>query len=254
MPQGNEKKQSDNLWWEFYFVRYFVGTALGAIIILLLATSTSPVFTSQGALAEILKTLKPEKFEPSHLWLLATIGLAYCYLASSPVLVLHATRGSLLSVRTAAKQKSTLCFATIFFLIDGVIVRSLFIALRTKGSPWDMREFWFGAATLTFLSFVFVFQVFLLWLSLWNRESKAFDYYDELVKKRAQTTPESQEYVESYRHLREHGNAFLIAMLELLLGTVLYYSPIPWDSVLMLWVTPAAGVWFVATRLESRKF
>jgi len=31
----SEKKKPDNLWWEFYFVRYFVGTAIGAIIILL---------------------------------------------------------------------------------------------------------------------------------------------------------------------------------------------------------------------------
>ena len=41
MAQVTEKKNSDNRWWEFYFVRYFVGTAIGAIIVLFLAMSES---------------------------------------------------------------------------------------------------------------------------------------------------------------------------------------------------------------------
>jgi hypothetical protein len=87
-----------------------------------------------------------------------------------------------------------------------------------------------------------------------GRETKAFDYYHDLTKKRAQATAAGKEYIESYRHLREHGNAFFIALLELLLGAALFYSPVSWAVVLMLWITPAAGVWFFGTFLESREF
>ena len=63
-----------------------------------------------------------------------------------------------------------------------------------------------------------------------------------------------QKYVESYRHLREHGNAFFIALLELLLGVALFYSPVPWGVILMLWIFPTAGVWLFGTLLDNRNF
>lgn len=113
------KSKNDSRWWEFYFVRYFVGTALGAIIILFLAASDSPTFSNHGALAEVLKSFKPDKFESGYLWLLAIVGLAYCYLASSPVLVLHATRGSLFHVRTKIKCRLIVSFATLLILVSG---------------------------------------------------------------------------------------------------------------------------------------
>lgn len=254
MSQDNEKKKNDSRWWEFYVIRYFVGTALGAIVILFLATSTSPVTVNQGALAEILKTLKPEKFESGYLWLLLTLGLTYCYLASSPVLVLHATRGSLLSARTTINWKLVSVFGALFLLITGAQAYALFRDLRIKGDPWGMKDFYFGAGFLVLICFLFVFQILLLWLSLSGRETKAFEYYDIVVRKRAQKTAVSQEYVESYRHLREHGNAFFIALLELLLGAALFYSPVSWAVILMLWIAPAAGVWFLGTFLESRDF
>ncbi len=111
-----EKKNHDNRWWEFYFVRYFVGTALGAIVVLFLATADSPVFTSQGVLATILKTLKPEKFESGYIAVLATIGLTFCYVASAPILVLHATRGSLLKVRNIMNWKLIMIFTSFVLL------------------------------------------------------------------------------------------------------------------------------------------
>lgn len=35
----HDNKKPDNRWWEYYFVRYFVGTALGAVVV---PTTDSP--------------------------------------------------------------------------------------------------------------------------------------------------------------------------------------------------------------------
>jgi len=249
-----EKKKSNNRWWEFYFVRYFVGTALGAIVVLFLATANSPVFTSQGELATILKTLKPEKFESGYIAVLATVGLAFCYVASAPILVLHALRGSLLKVRKSADCKLVLIFSALVLVISGAQSFVLWSVLKIVGNPWPPQEFYTGTVVLFFVSLIFIGQLFLLWLSMSGRENYSFEYYDQLVKRRASVDAAGSEYVESYRHLREHGNAFFIALLELLLGAALFYSPVPWGIVLMLWILPAAGVWFFGTLLESRSF
>ena len=43
-------------------------------------------------------------------------------------------------------------------------------------------------------------------------------YYRGLAKARAKPHESIAEYVQSYRHLREHGNAFVIVGLELVLA------------------------------------
>lgn len=249
-----EKKKPDNHWWEFYFVRYFIGTALGAIVVLFLATANSPVFTSQGELATILKTLKPEKFESGYIAVLGTVGLAFCYIASAPILVLHAVRGSLLKVRSSTNRKLIAFLSALVLAASGAQGYVLWLALSIKGNPWVSQDFYAGTTFLLFVSIIFVGQLFLLWLAMSGREQHAFEYYDQLVKRRASASNAGNEYVESYRHLREHGNAFFIALLELLLGAALFYSPVPWAVILMLWIFPAAGVWLFGTLLESRNF
>ncbi|MGV8900276.1 MAG: hypothetical protein ACOH2B_13680 [Burkholderiaceae bacterium] len=252
--KDTEKKKPDNRWWEFYFVRYFVGTALGALVVLFLATAESPVFASQGVLSTILKTLKPEKFESGYIPILGTVGLAFCYIASAPILVLHAIRGSLLKVRNSTDLKLVAIFLALVMLVGGAQGAALWIALEIKGNPWLSQNFYAGTVFLFLVSLIFVGQLFLLWLAMSGREQHSFKYYDQLVKRRANTNAEGNEYIESYRHLREHGNAFFIVLLELLLGAALFYSPVPWGVVLILWIFPAAGVWLFGTLMESRNF
>ncbi|MFT4170911.1 MAG: hypothetical protein QM639_00005 [Rhodocyclaceae bacterium] len=253
MSQDGEKK-SDGRWWEFYVVRYFVGTALGAIVIIFLATAESPFGVNKGTLADLLKPLKPDKFEDGYLWLLLTLGMTYCYLASGPVLVLHATRGTLLSTIDPVKWKRVAAFVALLLVVAGPQTWKLFELLRITGNPWTTLDFYIAALFVLLPSLLFALQVVMLWLAITGREPETFKYYDKVVKKRARAARETQEYVESYRHLREHGNAFLIVLLELLLGGALYYSPFRWGLVLMFWIAPAALVWFVATYLESRDF
>ena len=253
MSTENDKK-SDSRWWEFYFVRYFVGTAIGAIIILFLAQSQSPMLTYQGEIATILRTLKPTNFYSGYVAVLATAGLAFCYLASAPILVLHATRGSLFKSRVKFNCAFVALFIFLTLILSGFQSYVLWLSLKIKGSPWENPTFYEGSFLLLVVSIIFLGQLFLLWLSLFSKEKDAFEYYDRLVKKRASANDAGKEYIESYKHLREHGNAFFITLLELLLGAAMYYSPIPWSMLLIFWILPAAGIWFFGNHLESRNF
>jgi len=254
MSQDAEIKKPENRWWEVYLVRYFVGTALGSIIVLFLAMSESPVFISQGELASILKSLKPDKFESGYIAVLATIGLTFCYLASSPILVLHATRGSLLKIQINSNYRQLILFVVLILAIAGAQSYVLWDALKAKSNPGVLYDFYMGSVLLLIVSIIFIGQLFLLKASLCSRDRSSFKYYDKLAKKRALSSGTGKEYIESYRHLREHGNAFFIALLELLLGAALFYSPIPWGALLMLWIFPAAGVWLFGTFMENRSF
>ena len=252
MAPDTEKKKPDNRWWEFYFVRYFVGTAIGAIVVLFLATDSSPVFTNQGALATILKLLRPEKFESGYIAVLATVGLAFCFIASAPILVFHSVRGSFHQSGSWKNRKVMAWFSITLLIVTGLQLAMLWSALSIKGNPILSPEFYKGIAFTVFVSLLFVVQLFLLWLEMFGQEKHAFEYYENLVKRRASASAAGNEFIESYRHLREHGNAFFAVLLELLLGAVLFYTPLPWAVILMLWIFPAAVVWLFGTLMESR--
>ena len=73
-----------------------------------------------------------------------------------------------------------------------------------------------------------------------------------------------KEITDSYKHLREHGNTALIILLEISLASLLYFSLLferenkfmdfsIVSIILIIWVFPAALVYFYGHLLE-RKF
>lgn len=173
MPHEENKKKQDNRWWEFYFVRYFVGTAIGAIIVLFLAMSESTII-SQGTVTTIFKSLKPEKFESGYILVLATVGLAFCYVASSPILVLHATRGCLLKIQVRSNWRLFLIFTFIVIVIASAQIYLLYNAFKPKGNVWASYDFYAGSMVLLTFSGIFIAQFFLLGFSLRNQNNNAF--------------------------------------------------------------------------------
>ncbi|MBE3650927.1 hypothetical protein [Paenibacillus polymyxa] len=173
----------DQRWWEFYLVRYFVGAVVGTIIVLLL------VFGEGSKVKDILEKVDAFKvsvnnFQMVHLWLYGFLGLAYCYIASGPILLLHAVRG------------------------------------------WVFKT-----------------------------DRGIYKYYNQLAEHRAKREKNDaiKEYVESYKHLREHGNAFFIVLMEIILGVLLFWFPkIIIISVIGIWVVAGALVWFIGTYLERK--
>ncbi len=85
-----EDTKKPSRWWEFYFVRYFVGTVIGfAIVVFLLFEPTSPFHGSN-----FLDTATIKDLTAANILLLSGVGLAFCYISSAPILVFHALRSA----------------------------------------------------------------------------------------------------------------------------------------------------------------
>lgn len=96
-----------------------------------------------------------------------------------------------------------------------------------------------------------------------NHSRSLFRYYNRLSYKRSRC---KGDFVESYRHLREHGNAFFILLTEIILGAILFHSgQIPgahaeaaqsqsmiYVIVIVFWIAPAVSVWIIGTHLERQ--
>jgi len=229
----------ENKWWEYYAVRYFVGTVVGAVIVAFLNTApNSPFKGSMAAIGE----LKEATF--LGVGLFAALGFAFCYIASSPVLTLHTTRAH---IRISTIKSSKLLFFAALALpvVAAIVVFWQFLPPIAAASSGLIIGIQFGLILLLFFTKFSIIEKF----------------YRELATVRAKVVPEKDkqpmpgsEYVTSYRHLREHGNAFMIVLLEGLLAYTLLHSPSRSCAaiVLVVWLLPATAAWLVGTVLESR--
>lgn len=244
MSATANQNESGSRWWEFYAVRYGMGTVVGAVIVFLLCKlnpSLTPMLFQAG------KATDPS-IDGATLALLAGYGLAYCYLASAPILVFHAARHHMLS-------KEVSWFRLPAVLAVAALLTGVFYCLTPLS----------GHRQVVMSMAVFV-GVTLVAVQVWSvtqllREAGTddlFNFYIQLVERR--DAKAHGGIVESYRHLREHGNSFLIVVFELLLAAVLFAVSLSTghDAVIylfvatFLWVVPAAGIWLVGTRLEKQ--
>ncbi len=229
----------ENKWWEYYAVRYFVGTVVGALVVAFLNLEPCSPFKDRLA---ILGDSKEATF--LGVGLFAALGFAFCYIASSPVLTLHATRAHL---RLSAIKASPYAFTA------ALLVPTLLTIL------W----FWqfLPPVAAAGAGLVVGVESGLVLLALFTKFNVVETFYRDLATVRSKGMPKNDkpptpgiEYITSYRHLREHGNAFLIVLLEGLLAYALFHSPSRSCAmvILALWLLPAATVWLVGTVLESR--
>ena len=319
------KHESSNFsrWWEFYAVRYAVGTVVGAIIVFLLCSNIpelKPILfeTTGGKLYEATGVKSYEatgvklheetgvklhettggKLDSSSLLLLAGLGLAYCYIASAPILVFHAGRFLLTTDKNKYRLlRRSLCRAFCLALCAGCRPEKSFAtylrrALRAVRKPQNTTAIWlhrvfrlaliFMAPSLLTLAFycylaptdeatrylytlVFLIYSLLIWPQFLTiggalfKTKELLSFYTALDYKRQK---HRGALVESYKHLREHGNSFAIVVLEIILAIPIYLAAIftknssPGSTmstiimILLVWITPAAFVWLVGTQFE----
>lgn len=316
------KHESSNFsrWWEFYAVRYAVGTVVGAIIVFLLCSNIpelKPILfeTTGGKLYEATGVKSYEatgvklheetgvklhettggKLDSPSLLLLAGFGLAYCYIASAPILVFHAGRFLLTTDKNKCRfLRRSLCRAFCLALCAGCRPEKSFAtylrrALRAARKPQNTTAIWLDRVirlaliplllTLVFYCYfaptdeatrylytlVFLIYSLLTWTQCriifggLFKPKELLGFYKALDSKRQR---HRGDLVESYKHLREHGNSFAIVVLEIILAMLIYLAaifpknPIPGSAmsniilILLVWVTPAAFVWLIGTRLE----
>lgn len=231
-----EKPKNSSRWWEYYVVRYFIGTIVGAGAMLMFNEfSASPL---KGALFPAISSFKDAGVH--HLVVLVALGFAYCYVASAPMLTIHALRGQF--------KSGWFSCATLWFV---PIALAVFVGLN----EWLSLAYWsWQGLSIGFVALVLALQLSLFAEAKRNNFEHITTFYWSLSTARASEAPQVQEYVESYRHMREHGNAFAIILFEV--GFALAAISVPnlsmLSALLFFWVTPAALVWGVATGLESR--
>lgn len=255
-----EEKTGTGKWWEFYFVRYALGTVFGVLIVNFLVQNGVAIPFPEGNVNEITKGAGAP--------LLITYGLAYGYLASAPILLFHATRFEM--PRTGFRG-STMWLT----LISAVLATGWGLYARDSGRKPAEGLFLVAVVTIFMLILFTLSQVRAL-VTGFKKTPEMWDYYLKLDRNRR--IKENKELVDSYRHLREHGNAFFVVLLEILLGLGLYISgkislippglikaceisgsqcePTSSTAIIqtlvlvLIWIIPGAAVWAIGCHLE----
>ncbi|WP_445145255.1 hypothetical protein [Dyella sp. Tek66A03] len=253
-----EEPQAGSRWWEFYLVRYATGTVVGALIVYFLFQK-APVLQPLLPLPKDAASLKS-----AHVLLLGAYGLTFCYIASAPMLVLHAVRYSIDVTNHRPLWKRPLIFLTgLAAILGGAYALTKYLPSTDADSTFVS----FGSAAL--FGGIIAGQLWLVIKTL-VKSDELYAFYKRLAGRRASAKERGKgDIIESYRHLREHGNSFSIVFLELTLGAILYsfgtpdvgisrlLGPSPgsikmYIFALFLWMLPAAMVWLIATAFERR--
>lgn len=263
--------QQDSRWWEGYIIRYAVGTVVGGMcvyfILHTLGADAKALWLMQpditqlhlDALIDICKNTNSEAclvqaqlaqdlygFDFPQLALLGVYGLAFNYIASAPVLVFHAVRSSF----TGDKLCFVLCGVVIFFIL---LVFLFFFEC--------VYQFKFNSGVYLLLLY-FIFQLSMIICRWFSKNS--FVFYKNLHNARQLGAID----VTSYKHLREHGNAFLIVLHNLFFMYVVIslselFKIMSWQGNLIgfevdkivflsvLWIVPASLVYFIGHDVEG---
>jgi hypothetical protein len=240
-------EQNDSHWWEFYGVRYAQGMVVGAMIVFFL-------FSQNDALKKLLfLPADPKDFGMPHLILLAVYGLAYCYIASAPILIMHAGRGLLFQSPTNKTPNDGIISRILWVIVPSVLITTIYCITTTTNIV-------IGGLAVFLYALLVIFQVRIL-LSIFRTSwQQTIDYYLVIVNKRNENIDSG--YVESYKHLREHGNSFLIVAFQFFLAFPIFiFVSQPTiareDSIrhlimiVLVWVLPAATIWLFGNKLEN---
>lgn len=219
-------------------MRYALGVGIGTPIVVLLWGTYSATLSPKTSIPCLFSGTLAALF-----W--AAAGTAYCYVASVPMLTLHSTRRLL----PGGKRWVDACFCLVIAALIGAVVLDVFLI----NCPLILRRI--GVVALVVITGT---QLVLLWNVLRN-PNETHQFYDQLSKRREKHS----DFVESYRHMREHGNAVSIVVFELLLAFILWSlrpvaSPVVGNAILVgrvglilaIWLTPSALVWLISSSLE----
>jgi len=274
-------------WWEYYAVRYLMPSVAGVAIVNWLCSH------GNGNLRAIL-SLPPitERLDAASLLLLFLYGNLFCYVASYPILVFHATRVLDFTADRWLRARSDGYLATIILLVTSfAIARSkwflLPILVATCFSLLQFYRLYRGLSGHVSLSICKkpVSLVFGYSFALARRRGRSQQITTERSgtndpANRATSSPETgddeperistlekkvwhQDFMDTYRHLREHGNSAFIFILELALAA-LVYEAISLQGlsgerqlsriavIFAIWAIPAIFVHLIGQHLERR--
>jgi len=232
-------------WWEFYGIRYAQGAVVGAMLIYLL-------FSQNATLKKVI--FVPDRaadLSMAHLALLGVYGLAYCYIASAPILIMHAARGLLYKSRLNRMPSTGWQYRLLFVLVTTLSLLAIYFTFVNQEFMKLMAVGLFGF--LISVQLILIGEIFFL---SWD---KVIGYYELTVARR--NDPMNLEFVESYKHIREHGNSFLIVLFQFLLAVPIFVlvvlerdaerSIANFLIIILFWIFPASLIWLFGNKLEN---
>jgi len=284
-------------WWENYAVRYLMPSVAGVAIVKWICAHGC-----NKLLPLLSLPAKGEHLETASLTLLFLYGNLFCYVASYPILVFHATR-----VMDFENDKWKHRFPC-----DGYIATSL-LGILAFAAVHYFTDYRRPLAFIFALGFSFI-QVWRVWFVFSKRKAfkgchgvhgevggdvtalyaynfriaarrgrreetlekdgreiivtdvAALEGYDDDDDDRLRTKLGEvlwhKEYMETYRHLREHGNSAFIFLLELVLAVLIYCITVPNDEgvkqlsaigiLFAIWAFPAVSAHLIGQYLERR--
>lgn len=270
-----------NRWWESYLVRYFMPSIAGVATVSWLSSIAG------NELKDILffGLLGTELSAPV-LTLLVLYGNLFCYVASYPILGFHATRvidhndsswrptfldGHLLSfgMGIVTLLIATLAPKFIGFVAAFVLAALFSIAQLARLFKVMKRKPIKGLRADTSLAYGYIYAIAKRRgvieqskLSTTEQPVDGEEFSKEEITEQ-KTTRWQREIVDTYRHMREHGNSAFIFFLELVLASLCYlvlsvkgYSAQQQLSLIgilfAVWALPAAAIHMLGQIIERR--
>lgn len=290
--------------WEFYLVRYLLGTIFGIVILFYLVINYDGLITKafypkpdclcaerdvagcQSIKKDIesllfsttygldvddanslLKTIgsnhlidsKKENIEITEKGfpilaaiILAVSGFLYMYFSSMLILILHGLRAAIFFKSSEQKQREHLNISKIIFLVSVVII-SLYIYLERNFPDFNIGRHTISICIILVIivlvkNFASFIRQFYKQLSH-SRTKKSEGVWIDAKQKQEHKNKERQDYIESYKHLREHGNAFGIIVCEIIFAMWLVY----WDFsywAIFYWCCAGFLSWFLGSYIE----
>ena len=271
-----------NRWWESYLVRYFMPSIAGVATVGWL----SSIAGNELKCILFFGLLGTELSAPI-LTLLVLYGNLFCYVASYPILGFHATR--VIDHNDSSWHPS---FLDGHLLSLGMGIATLLIAtLASKGMGFIAAFFLAALFSIAQLARLFKVMRRKPIKGLKGETSLAYGYIYAIAKRRGvaeqstssktqqqpedgeefspeeiteqKTTHWQREIVDTYRHMREHGNSAFIFFLELVLASLCYlvltvegYSAQQQLSLIgilfAVWALPAAAIHMLGQIIERR--
>lgn len=280
-------------WWESYLIRYAIGAIIGSICVFLLLCllenkinnkendiyrnicSVEYIHTFGNRIDQIIqkneKVLYKEKINIVNKFLfkkdnsfgtvqaiiLLLYGITFCYLASAPGLVIHTARRHIFKDEIKIPCLNKVIGKRGIRLISICFIYS-FIIILIISSIW--HDFFSIPKTILIFCAIFVIIQFVyIFFEYINKTDQGEDryllnFYKNLKRARDEKIIDS----DSYKHLREHGNAFLLVIFEIIFAALLYFSFVIRNSlydvviVIVLWISPAAIVFFIGCKIEHQ--
>jgi hypothetical protein len=246
-PKNENTKESVGMrWWENYLVRYLLGNIVGAVIV-------GYYFNHKLHWNDLAIGGKDDIVDSStKLIILGVLGFAYCYIASTPILVLHAGRH--LIIKKDDKKRNWLFFSLLWISIVTLIILLIIVSPEiinylNKLNFTCIDVCCYGGCILSILTIIYVWVIACKIVKFKNNKETGFRFLEKLSKRRI----ENKDFRDSYSHLREHSNAFFIVLFELILLPIFLLSEYKFlPLIIALWIMPAALIWWYATWLEIK--